>query len=183
MWCPVFPALLPASGGSWIIICQHRAICTAVSLQTTCLIWESHPHVRWNMLPIQIKQSPCSNVTKGEPSQQKSTTLPICLLSFCLQSPSSLTGHEAPGQKADSTLRYSQAVPDPSTNRALSRLTSEVERDPVHSTRYGRQREADMPWHICSPKGSTLTCSASHLPTPATLWLQPSACKTLCPSG
>ena len=47
------------------------------------------------------------------------------------------------GQKADSTLRYSQAVPDPSTNRALSRLTSEVKRDPVHSTRYGRQRQLD----------------------------------------
>ena len=43
--------------------------------------------------------------------------------------------------KADSTLRSSQAVPHPSTNRALSRLTSEVERDPVHSTRYGRQRQ------------------------------------------
>lgn len=43
--------------------------------------------------------------------------------------------------KADSTLRSSQAVPHPSTNRALRRLTSEVERDPVHSTRYGRQRE------------------------------------------
>ena len=28
----------------------------------------------------------------------------------------------------------------PSTNQALSRLTSEVRRDPVHSTRYGRQR-------------------------------------------
>ena len=42
--------------------------------------------------------------------------------------------------KADSTLRSSQAVPHPSTNRALCRLTSEVERDPVHSTRYGRQR-------------------------------------------
>ena len=42
--------------------------------------------------------------------------------------------------KADSTLRSSQAVPHPSTNRALRRLTSEVERDPVHSTRYGRQR-------------------------------------------
>ena len=41
------------------------------------------------------------------------------------------------GQKAHSTLRYSQAVPDPSTNRALNRLTSEVKRDPVHSTRYG----------------------------------------------
>ncbi len=42
--------------------------------------------------------------------------------------------------KADSTLRSSQAVPHPSTNRALRRLTSEVRRDPVYSTRYGRQR-------------------------------------------
>ena len=43
--------------------------------------------------------------------------------------------------KADSTLRSSQAVPHPSTNQALRRLTSEVRRDPVHSTRYGRQRQ------------------------------------------
>ena len=43
-------------------------------------------------------------------------------------------------RKADSTLRSSQAVPHPSTDRALSRLTSEVERDPVHSTWYGRQQ-------------------------------------------
>ena len=43
-------------------------------------------------------------------------------------------------QKADSTRRSSQAVPHPSTNRALRRLTSEIRRDPVHSTRYGRQR-------------------------------------------
>ena len=47
------------------------------------------------------------------------------------------TKHRA---KADSTLRSSRAVPHPSTNRALSRLTSEVRRDPVYSTRYGRQR-------------------------------------------
>ena len=45
-------------------------------------------------------------------------------------------------EKADSTRRSSQAVPHPSTNRALRRLTSEVRRDPVHSTRYGRQRLA-----------------------------------------
>ena len=107
-------------------------------------------------------------------------SLPAILLSV---KPLLFIGHEAPGQKADSTLRYSQAVPDPSTNWALSRLTSEVERDPVHSTRYGRQRETDMPWHIGSPKGSTLTCSASHFSFPACLWLQLSACKTLCPSG
>ena len=43
-------------------------------------------------------------------------------------------------KKADSTLRASRAVPHPSTDRALRRLTSEVGRDPVHSTRYGRQR-------------------------------------------
>ena len=43
-------------------------------------------------------------------------------------------------RKADSTLGSSQAVPHPSTNRALCRLTPEVRRDPVHSTWYGRQR-------------------------------------------
>ena len=48
-----------------------------------------------------------------------------------------------PKGKADSTRRCSQAVPHPSTNRALRRLTSEVGRDPVYSTRYGRQREKD----------------------------------------
>ena len=42
--------------------------------------------------------------------------------------------------KAGSTQGCSQAVPHPSTNRALCRLTSEVRRDPVHSTRYGRER-------------------------------------------
>ena len=44
------------------------------------------------------------------------------------------------GGKADSTLRSSQAVPHPSTDRALRCLTSEVKRDPVHSARYGRRR-------------------------------------------
>ena len=43
-------------------------------------------------------------------------------------------------RKASSTLRSSRAVPHPSTNRALRRLTSEFGRDPVHSTRYGRWR-------------------------------------------
>ena len=41
-------------------------------------------------------------------------------------------------KKADSTLRSSQAVPHPSTIRALRRLTSEFGRDPVYSSRYGR---------------------------------------------
>ena len=48
-------------------------------------------------------------------------------------------------EKAGSTLRSSQAVPHPSTNRALRRLTSEVGRDPVHSTRYGRQQNLGAP--------------------------------------
>ena len=63
-------------------------------------------------------------------------------------------------QKADSTLRYSQAVPDPSTNRALSRLTSEVRRDPVHSTRYGRQRISICDTHCPALLSSCWGCSA-----------------------
>ena len=56
-------------------------------------------------------------------------------------SPQRIVAHNrGRSSKADSTLRSSQAVPHPSTNRALRRLTSEVGRDPVHSTRYGRQR-------------------------------------------
>ena len=43
-------------------------------------------------------------------------------------------------QKASSTQRDSQAVPHPSTNRALHRLTAEFGRDPVCSMRYGRWR-------------------------------------------
>ena len=41
-------------------------------------------------------------------------------------------------EKADSTLRTSQAVPHPSTIRALSCLTSEVRRDRVLSDVAGR---------------------------------------------
>ena len=51
-------------------------------------------------------------------------------------------------RKADSTLRSSQAVPHPSTNRALRRLTSEVKRDLVHSTRYGRRRTSSVVTHF-----------------------------------
>ena len=47
-------------------------------------------------------------------------------------------------KKADSTRRCSQAVPHPNTNRALCCLTSEVRRDPVYSTRYGRQRKVSV---------------------------------------
>jgi hypothetical protein len=54
--------------------------------------------------------------------------------------------------KADSTLRTSRAVHHPGTNRALYRLTSEVEGDPVHSTRYGRQRK--QPQQPVTPKAA-----------------------------
>ena len=47
------------------------------------------------------------------------------------------------GKKASSTPRDSQAVPHPSTNRALRCLTAEFGRDPVFSTRYGR-------WHFAT---------------------------------
>ena len=47
--------------------------------------------------------------------------------------------NNAESGKAGSTLRSSGAVPHPSTKRALRRLTSEVRRDPVHSTQYDRQ--------------------------------------------
>ena len=60
-------------------------------------------------------------------------------------------GASMPLQKADSTLRTSRAVPHPSTIRALCHLTSEVERDPVHSTRYGRQRHLTVLLHLLYP--------------------------------
>ena len=63
--------------------------------------------------------------------------------------------------KADSTQGSSQAVPHPSTNRALRCLTSEVERDPVHSTRYGRRRQPILrkmhePLQLDSLRGSSV---------------------------
>ena len=64
--------------------------------------------------------------------------------------------------KADSTLRSSQAAPHPSTNRALRRLTSEVRRDPVYSTWYGRQRryiKATAPWRP-PPRFGKRNCSS-----------------------
>ena len=50
----------------------------------------------------------------------------------------SRNGHAITKKRASSTQRTSQAVPHPSTDRALQRLTSEFGRDPVYSLRYGR---------------------------------------------
>ena len=73
---------------------------------------------------------------------------------FCLLTLASVMQHDAcyhSQQKADSTLRY---VPNPSTNRALSRSTAEVRKDPVHSTRYGRQRMSTCPKNLLVSAGS-----------------------------
>ena len=62
-------------------------------------------------------------------------------------------------EKAGSTSGCSQAVPHPSTNQALCRLTSEVRRDPVYSTRYGRQRNslsASVSFALRSPRSSPI---------------------------
>jgi hypothetical protein len=82
-------------------------------------------------------------------------------------------------RKADSTIRSSRAVPHPSTNRALRRLTSEVRRDPVHSTRYGRQRNCSRASsaptrlsRIADSQGAfRLASRAEKLKRPAKLWL------------
>ena len=52
--------------------------------------------------------------------------------------------------KARGTQRASQAVPHPSTDRALRRLTSEFGRDPVYSPRYGREQQLDsaLTWDV-----------------------------------
>ena len=73
------------------------------------------------------------------------------------------------GAKADSTRRSSRAVPHPSTNRALRRLTSEFRRDPVHSTRYGRQRDIS----VTAVQGMDLSpCPPGRAPHPTGAELQ-----------
>ena len=77
--------------------------------------------------------------------------------------PPILHSHTHTTDKADSTLRSSQAVPHPSTNRALCRLTSEVRRDPVHSTWYGRRQDRWSGTHILLMQlGPGIVLSAVH---------------------
>ena len=63
-------------------------------------------------------------------------------------------------KKASSTPRDSQAVPHPSTNRALRRLTAEFGRDPVYSTRYGRWRKTEDSGD--SRRKTAPTCGRKH---------------------
>ena len=80
---------------------------------------------------------------RGKPHRANGSVFPHSCARFrasravCLPS---LAPCQTNWSKAGSTLRSSRAVPHPSTNRALRRLTSEVGSDPVYSTRYGRQR-------------------------------------------
>ena len=63
---------------------------------------------------------------------------------------------EAKGEektKADNSLKASRAVPHPSTDWALRRLTSDVGRDPMHSTRYHQRM-------LCISNVSFVRCSA-----------------------
>ena len=70
----------------------------------------------------------------------------VYLSIFSARLPSNVPAIDTDRCKADSTLRTPRGVPHPSTNPALCPLTSEVERDPVHSTRCGRQR---ISWWWC----------------------------------
>ena len=88
-----------------------------------------------------MQRDPC---TARQASRESSCTDSLVCRVGCHHA--SRYGSSAAKAKADSTLRSSRAVPHPSTNRALRRLTSEFRRDPVHSTRYGRQRR----WRLCA---------------------------------
>ena len=66
--------------------------------------------------------------------------------------PQSCTSGDCRGAKASSTRRASQAVPHPSTDRALRSLTSEFEWDRVCSTQYGRWRKGTaLNWSVSRP--------------------------------
>ena len=71
--------------------------------------------------------------------EKKSISISVLRWTFASEGPLSISVlRKRTKQKASSTLRASQAVPHPSTDRALQRLTSEFGRDLVYSLRYGR---------------------------------------------
>jgi hypothetical protein len=64
----------------------------------------------------------------------------ICIVSDASTNICIRPEHKRKNKRASSTQRTSQAVPHPSTDRALQRLASEFGRDPAYSLRYGRLR-------------------------------------------
>ena len=66
--------------------------------------------------------------------------MPLCSDSDQLESQKGWISTVRDAKKAGSTRMASETVPHSPTDRALPRLTSEFERDPVYSWRYGRRR-------------------------------------------
>ena len=103
-------------------------------------------YLHWRSSKLQCSKADSTLVLAGPSAVPSNESLPFCQVLpkwFDQQAGDYLHWRSSKLQcsKADSTLGTSQAVPHPSTIRALSRLTSEVRRDPVYSTRYGRQRK------------------------------------------
>ena len=115
------------------------------------LLCSSHPH--WQLLHIQIFPQTRNNeaISKHSATQEhlRPGTEPLHLLKDSnLRKWKHLCVGKNDERKADSTLRSSQAVLHTSIDRAPHCLTSEVKRDPVHSTRYGRRRSL---WFVRHP--------------------------------
>ena len=79
--------------------------------------------------------------------------LPVSIAFIYLRQQQSSLDTRIHQRKSRRRPKVSPGSPHPSTDRALCCLTSEVERDPVHSTRYGRRRK-----HCASAHGWFLDC-------------------------
>ena len=155
-----------AQGTSWAVAVTqaflHRGFDSRRALRVAPQPKPGHPvhthNVRWHWMVYVIRKAraratyPFRSTRRCTPPSShivrhtvRATHRPA-QSSYCRTAAS--TCYDCTKQKADSTLRSSRAVPHPSTNRALRRLTSEVGRDPVHSTRYGRQRTMCLLSHI-----------------------------------
>ena len=108
------------------------------TVQSSAPIWPPFLQaVRWlsgNMCPA------CAHVTLTAAQATPTSKHILATVSDKLGKAIATGCPEILSHKADSTLSASQQVAQASTRRALHRLTSEVERDPVHSVRFGRQR-------------------------------------------
>ena len=133
--------------------CAEVAGCSNVAGCTSGLSAKSkpHKHQHWNQFEGQHTIQP-AHAAWTQPHNGRLHCVFLC---------------DCNNDKAGSTLRSSRAVPHPSTNRALRRLTSEVRRDPVHSTQYGRQRQPCR--HTCLG-GRAQTCTTGGLPRPGKGW-------------
>ena len=121
----------PCTGGKWLT--------TFVAASITGRL--ARLHARLSKICVDLRESPQENDhLRSGASHHTGPSGKVVVIRPRTEAALECWVQECPKGKADSTLRSSQAVPHPSTNRALRRLTSEVGRDPVHSTRYGRQR-------------------------------------------